>query len=404
MQVPVVIPARGGSKGLPSKNLQTLGGLPLIAWAVRAALAARRVDGVYVSTDSGPIAAAARAYGAQVIERPPHLARDETPTLPVIAHALEQIGGRPEAVAVVQCTSPLTLAEDVDGAIDRLGDDCDAVASVTECCDYLVSGAGELLNISGDERGCRRQDRTRQYRLNGSVFVWRLPLRDMWLGKLGLYEMPPDRSIDIDGPLDLEVAELLARRQAAWIVCGAGPDAPQMLALARARHPQARIITTNEGISLFPAPDRPDVYFLTDSYGCQIYHDQAMAAQQRGTWLVTPNREARALKTRRVDQFDEFAGGFEGTLSGLMCLEYAVHHGARQIHLVGMNGYTGEKNGDYFDGHEPTNTGAKRITHTQVCIEPFTQRLVASHPEVEFTFYGRLNYRVQGENVRRICA
>ena len=119
MQVAAVIPARGGSKGIPRKNLQPVGGIPLIGWAVRAALAAETVDVVYVSTDSHTIAKVAGEYGARVIMRPAELAADETPTMPVIEHAVAQMPETPEIVVILQCTSPLTTGEDIDLAVGR---------------------------------------------------------------------------------------------------------------------------------------------------------------------------------------------------------------------------------------------------------------------------------------------
>lgn len=412
MRTVAIIPARGGSKGIPAKNLQAIGGVPLVGWAVRAALGARSIAAVYVSTDSERIARVAREYGAQVIVRPAELARDETPTLPVVRHAIDQFAEQPDAVAILQCTSPLTISEDVDCAVGLL-DQHDSVVSVVEDHGYLVSREGLPLNHSADDRRRRRQDREVQYRLNGALFVLRCPLPDEWPDRCGLYIMPPERSIDIDHPVDLHLAEALLRYTQAWIVCGSGPDAREMLAEARRRYPHARTITTNQGIELFPAPDRPDVYWLSDMHACQIYHDQAMAAQARGTRLVTMRREPRALRERRLDRFDQFVpggsggaynqfvrGAYTAGLSGLLCLSYAIHHGARQIHLVGMNGYTGQAGEDYFAGHEPGNPGPGRQSHTAAIIEPFVQQAANGCPDIDYILYGRLNWRASGANVR----
>jgi len=408
-----IIPARGGSKGIRHKNLQPVGGVPLIGWAVRAALAAGSIDAAYVSTDSSAIAKAAREYGATVIDRPWDLSGDEAPTLPAIRHAVEQMEQQPSAVVIMQCTCPLTTAEDIDAAVERLTGRCDGVVSVEEDHGFIVSGAGELLTYSAAERQRRRQDREPRYRINGALFVLRAPVPTDWPARMRLYVMPAERSIDIDTPLDLHLAESLLRYEQAWIVAGAGPDAREMLALARARHPVAQIVTTNEGINLFEPPDRPDAYFLTDAKACEIYGQKSRDIQARGTRLVTLRRDPQALKMRRVDHCDEFVAisgahnqfvrnGYTAGLSGLLCLQYAINQGARQIHLVGMNGYTGQKNGDYFDGHEPANTGRKRHMHTETVIQPFTQAAVDECQDIEFVFYGALNYSVAGPNVRRI--
>jgi len=413
MSCVAIIPARGGSKGIPAKNLQPIGGVPLIGWAVRAAVAAESVDAVYVSTDSTAIAKVALEYGATVIMRPAELAGDEVPTLPVVQHAVEQLADTPDAVVVMQCTSPLTAAEDVDWAVERLTNQYDAVVSVVEDHGFILSGAGSLLNYTVDERRRRRQDREPRYRVNGALFVLRTPLRDQWPSKLGLYVMPQERSIDIDSPVDLHLAESLLRYEQAWIVCGSGPDAREMLAVARARYPGAMAITTNAGINLFVTPDRPDVYFLTDARGCQIYHEQAKAIQKQGSRLVTLRRDIQALKQRRVDHFDQFVpitggpsqfvrGGYTACLSGLLCVQYAINNGARQIHLVGMNGYTGTNGGDYFGQYEPPNRGRKRRMHTESVIGPFMQAAVESCTDIEFVAYGQLNYPMAGPNVRHV--
>jgi CMP-N,N'-diacetyllegionaminic acid synthase len=409
-----IIPARGGSRGIPGKNLQPIGGVPLVGWTVRAALAAKSIEAVYVSTESKQIAQAAAEYGAQVIMRPAELAADDTPTMPVVRHALGTLPAEPEMVAILQCTSPLTTGQDIDWAIERLTAELDAVISVEADHGFLVSGDGALLSYPswGTKR---RQDREARYRLNGAVYVVRTPVRDEFPppGKLGLYVMPRERSIDIDDPLDLHLAEALLRYSQAWIVCGAGPDVRQMLALARAKYPHAVTITTNSGIRLFKEPDRPDYYFLTDMHGCRIYHDEAKAIQARGSRLVTLRRDKSALKQRRLDHFDEFipmAGGpgqftrkgLSAQLSGLLCMQYALMRGARELHLVGMNGYTGRPGGDYYEQDAPVMSHRKLRSHTENVIGPFTQAAVEACPDVDFVFYGRLNYRVGGPNVRRV--
>lgn len=408
MRCVAIIPARGGSKGIPSKNLQPIGGAPLVGWAVRAALAAKCVDAVYVSTDSKGIAQVAAEYGAEVIERPAELAEDETPTLLVIQHAMEQIG-EADVVVVMQCTSPLTRGEDVDWAAERLGDNA-GVISVVEDHGFILSREGRWLTYDGPGR---RQDLEPRYRVNGALFVLRSPVRDIWPERCAIYAMPAERSIDIDTPLDLHLAEAMLRYGQAWIVCGSGPDARENLAIARARLPHAQVICTNMGIRLFEPPDRPDVYFLTDMRGCQLYHDDAKAAKSRGTRLVTLRRAPQAIKQRRLEHFDQFVpilnqpnvfvrNAYTAGLSGLLCLQYAINAGAREIHLVGMNGYTGQRNGDYFDAYEPENKGRRRAMHTENVIGPFIQAAIDGCPDVEFVFWGQVNYPAAGPNVRRI--
>ena len=128
-----VIPARAGSKGIPRKNLAPLGGRPLIAWTIAAALAAKSVGRVIVSTDSPEIADAARALGAEVpFLRPAELATDESESLPVLVHAAATADpdGQAAGGALLQPTSPLRTADDIDAAAALAGEDVDAVVSV----------------------------------------------------------------------------------------------------------------------------------------------------------------------------------------------------------------------------------------------------------------------------------
>jgi len=413
MQTVAVIPARGGSKGIPRKNLQPIGGVPLIGWVVRAALAAEKVDAVYVSTEDKEIAAAAREYGAEVIKRPPSLAADDVLTIPVIQHALGTLQSQPDKVVVLQATSPLTTGADIDAAVVRLQHPYDSIASVVEDHAYILARDGSILNYTPEEQRRRRQDRDVRYRVNGAIFVLRPPVEDFWAGNVGLYVMPQERATDIDSPVDLHIADALMRYDRAWIVLGAGPDAEKMLAYARARHPGAPIVTTNEGLALFDPPDRPDFFLLNDQRACVQYAQAAKDAQKLGCRLLTLRRDPQALKNRGVEHCDEFLeyvgnynqfgrGGYNAGLSGLLCLQYAINNGAKSVHLVGMNGYTGKCGGDYFDGHEPVNNGRKRRHHTESLIRPFTQSAVTECPDIEFVFYGQLNYPIQGTNVKRL--
>src|SRR5262245_2152884 len=114
-----VIPARGGSKGIIGKNLRVVGGKPLIAHTILAARSARCIERVVVSTDDPAIAEASRAFGAEIVWRPSELASDTASSEAALLHALETLAReqqyRPELLAFLQCTSPLTLAEDIDG-------------------------------------------------------------------------------------------------------------------------------------------------------------------------------------------------------------------------------------------------------------------------------------------------
>lgn len=227
-----LIPARGGSKGIPRKNLAPLAGRPLIAHTIAAALASARLDRVVVSTDDPEIASVAGQYGAEVpFMRPADLADDTAPALAVIRHAviaLDGMGWRAETVAYLQPTSPLRTAAHIDAALALLAErDADSVVSVVEVPhnfnprSVMLRGEDDCLRPylepAGDEP-LRRQDKPRLLARNGPAILALTRRTIMELGALygprtlGLV-MDRAESLDIDEPLDLELAEwLLARR------------------------------------------------------------------------------------------------------------------------------------------------------------------------------------------------
>jgi CMP-N,N'-diacetyllegionaminic acid synthase len=174
-----VIPARGSSRALPGKNLRIVGGLPMIAWTVRAALAAHRVDRTVVSTEDEEIANVARRFGAEVpFLRPLDLADDETPTLPVIDHAvreLEAAGAVVSAVVTLQPTSPLRGPDLIDEAIKLLtSSGARSVVAVTplgmpiSVIGGVADGRFLLAPVGGD---VRRQAAPEAMRITGSIYV-----------------------------------------------------------------------------------------------------------------------------------------------------------------------------------------------------------------------------------------
>ncbi len=212
-----VIPARGGSKGVPRKNLLDVGGKPLIAWTIEQALAVPGLD-VLVSTDDEEIAEVARAAGARVPWlRPPELAQDTTPTEPVVRHAIEQVTaerGRPEVVLLLQATSPVRH----DGTLARAlteftATGVDSMVGVVEQPPFIWQ-AGDPPTAAYDVAARpRRQDLTdaaRRYRETGSLYVTRTEIyeqHDNRLGgTIGLFVMAEDEGIDIDTELDVALA------------------------------------------------------------------------------------------------------------------------------------------------------------------------------------------------------
>lgn len=224
-----IVPARGGSKGVPGKNLALLAGRPLIAHTIEAARKAAQIGRVIVSTDSQEIADVALEEGAEVpFLRPAELARDDMPTMPVILHAVmwlaEQEDYRPEHILLLQVTSPLRTAQDIDAAISMAAErQADAVVSVCEAAvhPYWVKTVGEdgkLADFLKLDRACtRRQDLPAAYALNGAIYLGRrsvLVERQTWYtDRTYAYVMPAERSLEIDTPWDLRLAELIVSSQ-----------------------------------------------------------------------------------------------------------------------------------------------------------------------------------------------
>lgn len=220
-----LIPARGGSKGVPNKNIAPVGGRPLIAWSILAAQQARSVDRVVVSTDSPAIAAVARAWGAEVpFLRPAELARDDTPGIAPALHALrwleEHEGRLPDALLYLQPTSPLRSAVDIDGAVALLEERAaDAIVSGTPAAQHpywvkRLDAEGRIQSfLEGALAATRRQDLPPAYALNGAIYLCRstvLLARESWYTeRTHMYVMPESRSLDVDSHWELHLADLL---------------------------------------------------------------------------------------------------------------------------------------------------------------------------------------------------
>ncbi len=219
MEVVALVPARGGSKGIPRKNLAPLAGKPLLAWTLEAARGAETVTRVVVSTDDVEIAAAARELGAEVLRRPAELAADDTPMLDVIRHALGELGAC-DVLVLLQPTSPLRRAEHVDEAVRALLDSgADCVVSVVEVPHRYKPGS--LMDLRDGWLVARSAPGTRQakeqvYARNGPAVLALRPERlgdELYGGACRAYVMDERDSVDVDTPADLERAEaILAQR------------------------------------------------------------------------------------------------------------------------------------------------------------------------------------------------
>jgi CMP-N,N'-diacetyllegionaminic acid synthase len=208
-----LIPARGGSKGIPRKNLALVAGRPLLAWTVTAAQDARTLTQLVVSTDDDEIAAAA---GIEVLRRPRELAADDTPMLDVVRHAVEQLA--PEVVVLLQPTSPLRRAEHIDAAVTLLQESgADSVVSVVEVPHRYRPGS--LMELEGARvvplgKARDRQAKSRVYARNGpAVLVLRADRLgdDLYGGDCRPFLMDDRDSLDVDSPFELEFADLLLR-------------------------------------------------------------------------------------------------------------------------------------------------------------------------------------------------
>jgi len=224
MSCVATICARGGSVGVPRKNVLPLLGKPLIVYTIEQALECRGIDGVYVSTDSDEVAEVARRAGAQVpFRRPAHLATADAPKVPVIEHLVGELEARGMTIDVVvdlQPTSPLRDVSDIDACLALLDAETDVVITGYESeknpyfnmVEYGEDGAVRLVKPPPTAFAGRQHAPT-VYAMNGAVYVWRRPSlgKGLWGGRARLYVMPQERSVDIDSPLDFRIAELLMR-------------------------------------------------------------------------------------------------------------------------------------------------------------------------------------------------
>lgn len=224
-----MVPARGGSKGVPRKNIADVAGRPLIAWTLEAARMAPSLTRVVVSTEDPEIARICRALGAEVIARPHELALDSTPTLPVVQHALAQAeasdGRRYGAVVLLQPTTPLRTAEDIERGVALLrSSGAESAVSVVDVGGYhplrmkRLEGDRLVNYVEQDGENMRpRQELPPVYLRNGAVYATRREVIDAGalVGRdCRGWVMPSDRSVNIDAPNDLIVADQLLRRRA----------------------------------------------------------------------------------------------------------------------------------------------------------------------------------------------
>ena len=213
-----IIPARGGSKRLPRKNILELCGKPLIAWSIEAGQKSKYIDKVVVSSDDSEILDIAKKFEADVLRRPNNLATDTSTTFDVIKHILDNIEGF-DYIVLLQPTSPLRDENHIDMAIKLLQDkNADAVISVSETdhnplWSNTLDDSLSMKNLLKDEvLNKRSQDLAKYYRLNGSIYICEtkklLSEKSLFLKEnIYAYKMNRQSSIDVDEEIDLKIAE-----------------------------------------------------------------------------------------------------------------------------------------------------------------------------------------------------
>ena len=248
LDVVALVTARGGSKGIPGKNVQRVAGRPLIAWTIRAARESALVRRVIVSTDDDAIARASCAAGAEVpFTRPTELAQDTSSHIGVVLHALDWLeadeGRLPDYLLLLQPTSPLRTAEDIDAAIALAAQT--GAASVVGVCPahthpYLaksLSPQGRLADFLTIDRRAylRRQDLPPAYALNGAVYLTRPTIlrqeRTFLPADSVPYVMPAERSLDVDTLWDLNLLRLLMEDRTCCPEPSASPAAASVPAI-----------------------------------------------------------------------------------------------------------------------------------------------------------------------------
>ncbi|WP_347488252.1 acylneuraminate cytidylyltransferase family protein [Desulfoscipio sp. XC116] len=226
-RVLAIIPARGGSKSIPKKNIKPLAGKPLIAWSIETAKVTPEVDRIIVSTDDDEIASVAVSYGAEVYKRPAHLATDESlviHAIQLLVKELQDEGEKAKYMVLLEPTSPLRLSTDVSNCIRILTGQCiDSVATFKDAelnphRAWQIDNGQAKTFIPGAIPWYPRQKLPRAYQLNGAVYAFRADRMDkaemsLFFGRTAAVMIPKERSVDIDDEIDWELAEILMKRR-----------------------------------------------------------------------------------------------------------------------------------------------------------------------------------------------
>ncbi len=221
-EIVAIIPARGGSKGIPGKNLKMLCGRPLLAWSILQARKAKCINSVWVSSDSSEILNVAQEYGATPIRRPDALCGDTASSESAWLHALEEIEGLIgdiDLIVGMQATSPVRNSSDLEMAVEQMRrEKLDSLLTVTEVEDYfnwrIGEGGPEPVNYDYRSRKTR-QSIEKRYLENGSFYIFRpcilRELNNRLGGKIGMYVMERHKMFQIDNPEDMALSEAIMK-------------------------------------------------------------------------------------------------------------------------------------------------------------------------------------------------
>ncbi len=221
-----IIPARGGSKGLPGKNILPLAGKPLIVWSIEQAIASSSVDRVIVSTDDSEIGRVSELAGAEVIHRPENISGDEASSESALQHVMDTLAERGEApdnVVFLQCTSPIRPPGCIDQAFEEYASKgADSLLSVTPSHRFFwklsTDGYGEPQNYDPLHRP-RRQEMDNAYQENGSIYIFSRAMFERTGSRLGgevaLFVMEEQTSYEIDSSTDFAIVDMLMKQAGA---------------------------------------------------------------------------------------------------------------------------------------------------------------------------------------------
>ncbi|HCE45631.1 MAG TPA: acylneuraminate cytidylyltransferase [Lentisphaeria bacterium] len=218
-----IIPARGGSKGIPRKNIIPVAGKPLIAWTIEEAKKSSHIDRLILSSDNPEIISVARKLGCEVpFRRPAALSTDSSPSIDAVLHALRKVGTGYDYIILLQTTSPIRSCEDIDGAIEKcISLNADSCVSVVEpkkspFWTYKTDLKGRLVPLIKRGLVKRRQDLPQTYCLNGAIYVakveWLLKSKSLIGRNTVPYVMGEINSIDIDSRFELDITDFIIRK------------------------------------------------------------------------------------------------------------------------------------------------------------------------------------------------